>query len=69
MLPHGPDADAFENASKSELKPVKITNTLAFMFESRFPQHVTKFAIESDSLQSDYGDCWSEIKKHFDGKL
>ena len=69
MLPHGPDADAFENASKAELKPVKITNTLAFMFESRFPQHITKFAMESDSLQSDYVECWSEIKKHFDGKL
>ena len=37
MLPHGPDSDAFEHASNAELKPVKLTNTLAFMFETRFP--------------------------------
>ena len=47
MLPHGPDADAFEHASNVELKPVKLTNTLAFMFETRFRQRVTKFAAES----------------------
>ena len=41
MLPHGPDAQAFEHASNVELKPVKLTGTLAFMFETRFPQRVT----------------------------
>ena len=42
MLPHGPDAQAFEHASNVELKPVKLTGTLAFMFETRFPQRVTQ---------------------------
>ncbi len=37
MLPHGPDRDAFEHASNGELKPVKLTGTMAFMFETRFP--------------------------------
>ncbi len=46
MLPHGPDSDAFEHASNVELKPVKLTNTLAFMFETRFRQRVTKYAAE-----------------------
>ena len=46
MLPHGPDATAFEHASNVELKPVKLTGTLAFMFETRFPQRVTKYAAE-----------------------
>ena len=41
MLPHGPDADAFESASTAELKPHKLEGTLAFMFETRFPQRVT----------------------------
>ena len=68
MLPHGPDTEAFEKATKSELKPVKLTNTLAFMFETRFPQHLTKFAAEAKELQNDYFDCWKDIKKHFDGK-
>ena len=68
MLPHGPDAEAFEKASNQELNPVKIENSLAFMFETRFPQHVTKFASESDGLQQDYINCWNGIKKKFNGK-
>ncbi|MEC7439196.1 MAG: homogentisate 1,2-dioxygenase [Pseudomonadota bacterium] len=67
MLPHGPDLDAFEKASNAELKPVKLTDTMAFMFETRFPQQVSHFAAESSCLQEDYIDCWSGLKKHFDG--
>ncbi len=66
MLPHGPDADAFEHASNVELKPVKLSNTLAFMFETRFRQRVTKYAAALDSLQDNYIDCWAGLKKHFD---
>ena len=67
MLPHGPDLDAFEKASNAELKPVKLTDTMAFMFETRFPQQVSRYAAESSCLQEDYIDCWSGLKKHFDG--
>ena len=67
MLPHGPDTNAFEGATKSDLKPEKLSGTLAFMFETRFPQHLTKFAAETDTLQHDYLDCWKGLKKHFDG--
>jgi len=66
MLPHGPDTDAFEHASNSELKPVRLSNTLAFMFETRFRQRVTKYAACLDTLQDNYIDCWSGLKKHFD---
>ena len=66
MLPHGPDAAAFKHASNVELKPVKLSNTLAFMFETRFRQRVTKYAAESPALQHDYAACWSGLKKHFD---
>ena len=58
MLPHGPDLDAFGKASTANLKPVKLTNTMAFMFETRFPQHVSKFAAETDQLQDSYVECW-----------
>lgn len=68
MLPHGPDADAFEHASNVELKPVKLTNTLAFMFECRLRQRVTRFAATHESIQDNYADCWSGLKKHFDPK-
>ena len=66
MLPHGPDAPAFEHASSSELKPVKLTDTMAFMFETRFPQRVTNYAARLEQLQNDYIDCWQDLRKHFD---
>ncbi len=66
MLPHGPDAEAFEKASTMELKPHKLTNTMAFMFETRFPQRVTAYAASLPQLQSGYLDCWSGLKKTFD---
>ena len=65
MLPHGPDADAFNHASNVELKPVKLTNTLAFMFETRFRQRVTKYAAGLDTLQDNYIDCWTGLNKRF----
>ena len=68
MLPHGPDAGAFEKASAAELKPVKMTNTLAFMFESRLPQRVTKFAAEAPFRQPGYADCWRPLRKNFTGQ-
>ena len=66
MLPHGPDVDAFEHASNVELKPAKLSNTLAFMFETRFKQRVTKYAATLQSRQDNYIDCWTGLKKHFD---
>ena len=67
MLAHGPDAPGFEKASRVELKPVKLDNTMAFMFETRFPQMLTRYAAEAPTLQPDYIDCWSDLKKRFNG--
>ncbi|MGC2225283.1 MAG: homogentisate 1,2-dioxygenase [Methylocella sp.] len=66
MLPHGPDKQAFDRASVGELKPQKLENTLAFMFETRYPQQVTEYAAKLPALQSDYADCWRGLEKHFD---
>jgi homogentisate 1,2-dioxygenase len=66
MLPHGPDRQAFDHASNGELKPVKLTGTMAFMFETRFPQRVTQYAATSATLQDDYADCWKGLEKRFD---
>jgi homogentisate 1,2-dioxygenase len=68
MLPHGPDKDAFDRASSSELKPQKLEKTLAFMFETRYPQQVTEFAAKLPELQSGYADCWRGLEKNFDKK-
>ena len=66
MLPHGPDRDAFERASNAELKPHKLEDTMAFMFETRFPQQVTAFAAGIPQLQADYASYGRTLAKHFD---
>jgi homogentisate 1,2-dioxygenase len=40
---------------------------MAFMFETRFPQQVSRFAAGTDSLQDDYIDCWAGLDRRFDG--
>jgi homogentisate 1,2-dioxygenase len=67
MCPHGPDATAYEHARASELKPERLSGSLAFMFESRLPQHLTDYATSLPTLQKDYADCWSGLRKRFDG--
>ena len=67
MLPHGPDQQAFEGASNADLKAEKLDNTMSFMFETRFPQHLTRFAAQEAPLQDNYIDVWSDMEKHFDG--
>jgi homogentisate 1,2-dioxygenase len=69
MLPHGPDRQAFDHASNGELKPVKLTGTMAFMFETRYPQRVTAHAAKSATLQDDYADCWEGLERRFDPNL
>jgi homogentisate 1,2-dioxygenase len=67
MLPHGPDAMGFEKATNGPLDPVKLENTMAFMFETRFPQQLTEYAASLDTLQDDYIDCWQGLDRKFDG--
>jgi homogentisate 1,2-dioxygenase len=68
MLPHGPDRTAFEGASNAKLMPEKLDETMSFMFETRFPQHLTEWAAKTAPLQDDYIDCWASLDKKFDGK-
>jgi homogentisate 1,2-dioxygenase len=68
MLPHGPDTMGFEKATNAELKPHKLEGTMAFMFETRFPQHLTRFAAELETLQDSYIDCWTGLEKRFNGQ-
>ncbi len=65
MLPHGPDAFGFEKASTATLEPVKLENTLAFMFETRYAQKVTHYASQLAGLQDDYIDCWRDLPRRF----
>jgi homogentisate 1,2-dioxygenase len=62
---HGPDAETTERAMSADLKPHRIDNTLAFMFETRQVLRATRHALEIPQLQRDYDACWSGIRKHF----
>ncbi len=66
MLPHGPDAEAFARASSGELKPQKLEGTMAFMFETRFPQHVTDYAAGAPERQRDYAAYGQRLRRRFD---
>ena len=67
MTGHGPDAETFEKASNADTsKPHYITDTMAFMFETRTLIRPTQQALESPELQAQYSECWQGIRKHFD---
>jgi homogentisate 1,2-dioxygenase len=62
---HGPDVATFDKASAADLKPHKIEDTLAFMWESKFVFRPTKFALDAPQLQKGYDTVWSGFKKQF----
>jgi len=66
MTGHGPDAATFDKASSTDLsKPDVITDTMAFMFESRASILPTRQAQDASFRQRDYLDCWSGLKNNF----
>jgi homogentisate 1,2-dioxygenase len=66
MSGHGPDAETFEKASAADLsQPTRITDTMAFMFETRAVIRPTAFALQSAQLQPEYFRCWQGLRRHF----
>jgi homogentisate 1,2-dioxygenase len=66
MTGHGPDADTFAKASTADLaQPTRITDTMAFMFETRAVIRPTAAALESAQLQGEYFRCWQGLPKQF----
>ena len=66
MTGHGPDAETFDKASSIDLsRPTVITDTMAFMFETRAVIKPTTQALSAPELQGDYWRCWQGLKKHF----
>jgi homogentisate 1,2-dioxygenase len=63
MSAHGPDLATYERASAAELKPHKIDNSLAFMWESRYVFRPTKWALGLKELQKDYDKVWDGFRK------
>jgi homogentisate 1,2-dioxygenase len=65
FLPHGPDAVAYEKASAKDLQPEKLSDTMAFMFETRFRLEPTRFAAGAERLDQAYPDAWQALKPNF----
>lgn len=63
MSGHGPDQASWNGATQADLKPMKIENTLAFMFETRMPIRTTAWAEKTPLMQLDYDDCWTGFEK------
>lgn len=70
MTGHGPDAETFEKASNADTtKPHYITDTMAFMFETRCILRPTEWALKSPQLQQNYTNCWQGLKRNFNPSL
>ena len=65
MSAHGPDNASTVQAIAAELKPHKIENTMAFMFETGRVLRPSRYALECPQLQRDYDACWSDMAKTF----
>ncbi len=67
MSGHGPDAKTFETAIAADTaRPKKVSDTMAFMFETRRVIRPTRYALESNLLQPDYHECWDRVESPFD---
>ncbi len=64
---HGPDAPTVARAIEAELAPTKLTDTLAFMFETRQVLHPTQHALTIPERQTDYDSTWDGLPKMFTG--
>jgi len=65
MSAHGPDNASAEKAIAADLKPHKIEQTMAFMFETGSVLRPSRQALECPQLQSDYDACWDGIARTF----
>jgi homogentisate 1,2-dioxygenase len=63
--PHGPDNEAWEAATNSDLTPEKLAGTLAFMFETRYPLIPTEYSATLPALQEDYQEVWASLRRMF----
>jgi homogentisate 1,2-dioxygenase len=68
MSGHGPDAATFDKAMAADTSlPIRIADTMAFMFETRQVIQPTRTALQGvPPLQRDYMSQWLDLKKRFD---
>jgi homogentisate 1,2-dioxygenase len=63
MNGHGPDQASYDKAVAADLKPHRIADTMAFMFETRHVVKPSRWAMASPTMQLDYDDVWTGFAK------
>jgi homogentisate 1,2-dioxygenase len=63
MNGHGPDQASYEKAVSATLRPHRIDDTMAFMFETRHVVRPTRWAAQAPTMQLDYDAVWSGFAK------
>jgi len=63
MSGHGPDQASYEKSVSAALRPQKIENTMAFMFEGRHVIRPTRWAMETPLCQRGYDEVWDGFRK------
>ena len=65
MSAHGPDTETFNKAISNSEDPQKVSDTMAFMFETCHIYEVPKQALEFDHFDKDYETCWQNFNPLF----
>jgi homogentisate 1,2-dioxygenase len=66
MTGHGPDAETFERALGTDTtRPQRISDTMAFMFETRTVIRPAPLALALPQLQGEYAQCWRGLTRRF----
>ncbi|WP_326599813.1 homogentisate 1,2-dioxygenase [Streptomyces sp. NBC_01803] len=65
MSAHGPDRETFERASTAELRPQRVDDGLAFMFETGWPVLLTAQASAGGHRQHGYDKVWEGLIRNF----
>lgn len=69
MTAHGPDASSYDRAIADPCdKPTFFNAGLAFMFETSYLLHISKYALEHESLDVTYGECWRALPNRYASK-
>ncbi len=63
MAAHGPDRASHDDAVAAKPGPRYLGDTLAFMFESRYPLDPTEHAMKSPALDGKYDGAWDGFVK------
>jgi homogentisate 1,2-dioxygenase len=68
MVPHGPDAETVRKALQADTRQTqRITDTMAFMIETRLPLLTTGQALHAPWRQADYALCWAGLERQMPG--